>query len=332
MAETRKPNERAEILDQLLAHGRWTGPELLKRLNEKLEDLDERPINSRTFKRDLNYLESKGAPLHRPKKGDMTYYYEENFSLKNIPLDGDEIGALKQAISILRRVENFQMMNELDVIIGKLENRIHTNAPDSQAIVQFEDHTQAKGSEWFNDLFDAVREQTVLEVTYQSYRHKEPKVYTVHCYLLKEYRNRWWLLGRDGSAARILTLGLDRIKKIKISKEKFLVNDLFDPETYFDKVIGVSIDYEGKSEDILLKVFPKCVQHVESKPIHKYQEEIRREKDGSLIIKLTLMVNYELKATILGFGDGVEVLEPASLRDEIRTTQRIAMQNYKSEI
>jgi predicted DNA-binding transcriptional regulator YafY len=331
MPETRKPKERAEILDELLAHGKWTGKELLTRLNEKLQDLDEKAVDARTFKRDLNYLESKGAPLHRPKKGDMSYYYHEKFSLREVPLDGDELRSLKQAINILRKVENFQIMDELDMIIGKLENRIHTNVPDNQTIVQFENHTSAKGSHLFNDLFDAIRDQTALEITYRSYRHDNAKEYLVHPYLLKEYRNRWWLLGRDEKTNKVLTLGLDRIIKFKVSTRKFKINDLFHPDTFFDKVIGVSIDYNGKPEDIILKVNPVSVQHVESKPMHRDQEELRREKDGSLIIKLNLMINYELKATILGFGDGIEVLEPKSLRDEIKAIHEKSCAQYSKE-
>lgn len=329
MPQTRKPRERAEVLDELLAHGSWTGKELLERLNEKLADLDEKSIDSRTLKRDLNYLEIKGAPLHRPEKGDMVYYYEEEFSLKEIPLDRDELRALKQAINILNKVENFQIMDELHQIIGKLENRIHTNVSDNQTIVQFENHTSAKGSQWFNDLFDAVKEQTSIDITYHSYRKDVAEEFGVHPYLLKEYRNRWWLIGRDDKNDRILTLGLDRILKIKVSKKKFKVNDLFHPDTLFDKVIGVSIDYESSPQDIILKINPISVKHVESKPIHKCQETIGKEDDGSLIVKLDLIVNYELKSTILGFGDGIEVLEPLSLREEIKGIHDRSCHQYK---
>jgi predicted DNA-binding transcriptional regulator YafY len=328
MPKTRKPQERAEILDELLAHGRWTGRELLDRLNVKLEDIGEKSITPRSFKRDLDYLELKGAPLHRPKKGNMSYYYEEKFSLKEIPLDGDELRSLKQAINILRKVDNFQIMDELDIIIGKLENRIHTSAPDNQTIVQFENHTTAKGSQWFNDLFDAIRDQTPLIITYHSYKNETAKEYIVHPYLLKEYRNRWWLLCKDDKTNKVLTLGLDRIIKLKISAQKFKLNELFHPDTLFDKVIGVSIDYDGKSEDIVLRVRPISVQHVESKPIHKCQEIIKKEDDGSLIVKLNLMINYELKSTILGFGEGVEVLEPLSLRNEIKIKHEKSLDLY----
>jgi predicted DNA-binding transcriptional regulator YafY len=330
MPLTRKPLDRAEILDQLLTHGKWKGKELLAKLNEKLIELDKEDINSRTFKRDLNYLElDKGAPLHRPVKGDMFYYYSDKFSLKEVLLDGEELNLLKQAISILKKVDNFQMSEDLDLIIGKLENRIHTNVPDKQTIVQFEDHTQAKGNECFNDLFDAIRNETTLELTYHSYRYSTPKGYVVHPYLLKEYRNRWFLIGRDGSSRRILTLGLDRVKKITISKEQFIENNLFHPDSLFKQVIGVSIDYDKVPEDIMLKILPVSVQHVESKPIHKDQEIIKRYKDGSMIIKLRLMINYELKATILSLGEGIEILGPPWFRKEMNSCLLKILSMYK---
>jgi len=89
------------------------------------------------------------------------------------------------------------------------------------------------------------------------------------------------------------------------------------------------MDYGKSPEDIILKVNPVSVQHVESKPIHKCQEPVRKESDGSLIVKLNLIINYELKATILGFGDGIEVLEPLTLRDEIKLILERSQSQYR---
>lgn len=330
MPITRKPLLRAEILDELLAHGRWTGQELLTRLNDKLEDLDEKTIDARTLKRDLDFLEfEKHAPLHRPKKGSMAYYYTEPFSLRNIPLDSDEVASLKEAITILSNVENFEMIGDLDVIVAKLENRIHTNLPANRSVVQFEDHTHAKGIHWFSELFDAIREQTALQINYQSFKQPQPKDYVIHPYLLKEYRNRWWLLGRCGTENRIMTLGLDRINAVRISKEAFIDNDLFDPDNYFEKAIGVSIDYQAKPEEIILKVNSASVQHVESKPIHKCQKILTRNQDGSIVIQLHLVINYELKATILSFGEHIEVVAPPHLINDIKNSLDKALSLYK---
>jgi hypothetical protein len=78
MPSTRKPQERAEILDELLAHGKWTGKELLARVNDKLQDLDGEAIDMRTLRRDFEYLETKRAPLHRPVAGDMLIITRKN--------------------------------------------------------------------------------------------------------------------------------------------------------------------------------------------------------------------------------------------------------------
>lgn len=330
MPVTLKPLQRIEILDELLSSTRFTGPELLKRVNEKLLDLYDLTIDKRTLSRDLNFLEFKKlAPLHRPVTGDMFYYYSEKFSLKNSLIDSDELRVLKQAINIFKKVQNFQLNTELDFIIGKLENRIHTNVPDVQTIVHFEDHTQARGNDWFHELFDAIREFTPLSIKYHSFKETIPREYVVHPYLLKEYRNRWFLIGRDGDSARILTLGLDRIKGLKISKEKFIKNNVFEPDALFDNIIGVSMDYNRKPENIVIKIHPVSAPHVESKPLHKNQELLKKQKNGSLIIKLHLIVNYELKATLLGFGEGLEVISPVWLRADIKKSLSNTQRLYK---
>ncbi len=89
------------------------------------------------------------------------------------------------------------------------------------------------------------------------------------------------------------------------------------------------MDYNKQPEEVILKIHPISVPHVESKPIHRDQSVIEKEANGSLTIKLNLMINYELKATLMGFGEGVEVLEPVSLRNEIRSLQERAIANYK---
>jgi predicted DNA-binding transcriptional regulator YafY len=75
----------------------------------------------------------------------------------------------------------------------------------------------------------------------------EPTEKIVHPYLLKEFRNRWFLLGREGDATRVTNYALDRIKKIKPSNEQYLDNDLFNAFQYFNHLIGVSVPEGGET-------------------------------------------------------------------------------------
>ncbi|MEX2231638.1 MAG: WYL domain-containing protein [Cyclobacteriaceae bacterium] len=318
MPATKNQDIRLEVLDELLSIKKWTLEELLDRVNEKIGD-NLNTINKRTLFRDIKYLgEQKNAPIHRPQKGDDRYYYTENFSLKNIPLDEDDIASLKNAIQILKQVDNFYLSKEVDDVIRKLENRVHIQSNNEAVLVQFEKHTSSLGNEHITDLLEAIKSRVSIRIAYQPYLHPTPSERTVHPYLLKEFRNRWFLIGREEGANRITNYSLDRIKKIKPSAEKFIENDFFDPIEYFKHLIGVSVPEGAKPENIEIKVYKQAVPYILSKPVHLNQEKIKDFKDGTILIRLNLIINYELKSILLSYGDGIEVKKPKSLRDDLQ--------------
>ena len=153
--ERRHIGLRVEILDELLSSTkRRNYNDLLDTLNNKLEENDEIPISERTLKYDIAFLEKKkNAPIHRPTKADPAIYYTEKFSLKKVTVDDDDISLLKKAVAILKKATDIKLTAEIDLIISKLENKIHTNVPDSYTMIAFEEHTQAKGNEYFDEIF-----------------------------------------------------------------------------------------------------------------------------------------------------------------------------------
>ncbi|MCU0449086.1 MAG: WYL domain-containing protein, partial [Bernardetiaceae bacterium] len=58
--------------------------------------------------------------------------------------------------------------------------------------------------------------------------------------------------------------------------------------------------------------------YVETKPLHPSQQVLERRPDGSGVVQIQVQHNYELEREILGFGNSVEVLAPASLRQNIQ--------------
>jgi len=317
MPTTKNQDIRLEVLDELLSIKKWTLEELLDRVNQRIGD-HLNTINKRTLFRDIKYLiEEKNAPIHRPERNDDLYYYTETFSLKNIPLDQDEIALLKNAIEILKQVDNFYILNEVEEVIRKLENRIHVQTNNDVPFVQFEKHTSSLGNEYINDLIEAIKSKVSLRISYQPYTKTSPSEKVVHPYLIKEFRNRWFLIGREGNANRITNYSLDRIKKIKSSPETYIENDIFDPKEYFKHLIGVSVPEGAKPEEIWIKVYKQAVPYVLSKPIHFNQEIVKTFKNGTILIKLNLIINYELKSYLLSYGPGLEVKKPTSLREDV---------------
>ena len=319
--ERRHIRLRIEILDELLGGTRKRNyRDLLAALGSALQLRGEVPIQERMLKNDISFLiNNEGAPIHRPTKKDPYIYYTEKFSLKKVPVDDDDIAYLKQAVAILKKATDIKLTIEIDAIISKLENKIHTNVPESNTMIAFEEHTQANGNEYFDKLFSAIQEKSTVKLSYQPFG-KEEREWLLHPYMLKEYRNRWFLIGRVGNNKSVSNLGLDRIKgKIKNCSEPFTENDLFDPETYFNNLIGVTFPSEQKEPyEIQIKVSKLLIDYVKTKPIHKWQKMLKEYKDGSILIGLDLFNNYELKSYLLSYGPGIEVVKPKLLRAEMK--------------
>ncbi len=330
--ERRHIGLRTEILDELLSsNNRRNYHDLLSVLNKKLEEIGDVPVSGRTLKYDISFLENKkGAPIHRPTKKDPAVYYTEKFSLKTTIIDDDDIAIMKKAVAILKKATDIKLNTAIDGIISKLENKIHTNIPDSNTMIAFEAHTEAKGKEYFDEIFSAIQEKCPIKIIYQPFG-KEEREWIVHPYMLKEYRNRWFLICRVGDNNIVSNIGLDRIKgKIKNSSHSFIENDLFDAETYYNNLIGVSFPESQKQpEEIIIKIMPDAVNYVRTKPIHSGQQIIKEHKNGSIEVSLMLFINYELKTTLLSYGPVIEVLKPKKLREEIRDLYKMGSAIYK---
>jgi predicted DNA-binding transcriptional regulator YafY len=319
MPDTKNFSQRIATLDEILGgFRRLTFEELLDKLNEKLDDAGYKKVSKKTLFNDLKYLrDEKDAPISKPSRYKPHYYYTKKFSVKDLPLTDEEIDYLKQAAEILKRAAPFLVSTELETLISKLENKIHTNVPERTHIIQFESHTKAAGEQWLDQLFSAVKEKVVLRIQYKPFHKEEASELIFHPYLLKEYRNRWFIFGRVGEFSNVTNLALDRIKGIKNSSQPFSDNNLFDPDTYFKHLVGVSIPRDGEIEEVTIKVKSASVSYIKTKPIHNLQEVVKEYKNGDLLLKIPLYINHELKSLLLSYGEGIEIIAPDVLKTDI---------------
>lgn len=324
--------QRIEIIDECFRQKskKWSIESLLECVNNKLNNRYEETISKRTLQYALDYLiNEKGAPIEKNRLGAKVYYYytDANYSIKNLPLSDEEIVLLKDAVELIKEISNTAMEQDIVAVVQKLENTIEKNPTSTHPIIQFERHSISKGMEHFDDLFTAIKEKITLRIVYQPFS-KEPYTQLVHPYLLKEYRNRWFLIARDQQLNSICNLALDRIKTIKPSKEDFIENDLFDPVTYFNYLVGVTMPAGEKACEILIKVNANQGPYVKTKPIHFSQEVERILEDGSIVIKLKLIINYEIKSILLSYGADIEVLQPQILRDQMANIFKLGSLMY----
>lgn len=331
MPLTKNAQLRIEVIDEIFRGiNRYNFDDLLKKVNDVLLRSGTPAIGEKTLYNDLKYLrEEKGAPIHRPNASDDRYYYTEKFSIKTPLLDFDEIEYLKQISLVVKRISPAHSSEEFNQIIAKLDNTVHTKAEDIESIIEVETHTQFSGIHWYNTLFYAIKDKSPLRISYKPYHREEPREFVFHPYLLKQYRNRWFLFGRESNKEYVTNLGLDRIVSVKNSTATFVENDLFTAEDYFNHLIGVSKPSEGEIKDIVLRIEAKSVPYILSKPIHNLQKIVKNYKNGDLQVKIPLYINYELVSTILSYQNTVEVLAPKELRDEILNILKKGVEKYE---
>lgn len=139
-------------------------------------------------------------------------------------------------------------------------------------------------------------------------------VWTIHPYYLKQYNNRWFLMGWNEQYEDLSIVPLDRIILVEQSDKKFRPNRSIDFDHYFNNIIGVSVEENAVPTEIVLQFSKNRLPYVLSKPLHHSQQLVDEEKG---IVEIQVIPNKELISQILWFGDDVEILSPESIRVQI---------------
>jgi len=273
-------------------------------------------VSRRTILSDITFMESEqgwSIPLDRLKDGKRVYYRYKysDFSINKQELSADELSQLKTTIMTISRYRGLPSNEWLEDVISNLEYRFHLK-PNSDNVISFEQNQDLRGIEHLATLIDAATNKQTLSITYRSFDEKE-RVWTIYPYFLKQYNNRWFLFGLNAGYNLISNLPLDRIEDIKLTDLPFVENKEIDFDTYFDDIVGVT-KVDKKEEVIRMRFDSKRFPYIVSKPIHHTQEVVDEEER---IVEIRVRPNRELEALVLSFGPQVEVVSPASFREQI---------------
>jgi len=279
------------------------------------------------FDEELAYF----APIEYDRKQKGYYYTDSNYSINNLPLKQEDIYALEFACSLLKQFDGIGPIQQFIQSVEKIEDYVNLRnaygSDDFLQIVETEKSLNQKGNEYLSPLLLAIKEQQEVVIHYKGYGHTDIKHYTLQPYVLKEYRNRWYVSGKVLNKERIQTFALERIQNLIPSKNSFTRDSSFHAQDYFKYSFGISVyDYEPQVVELLFK--PEEAPYIKSQPLHQTQQIIT-DNEQAFRIQLKVFLSYELKAQILSFGDKVQVIAPKSLRKEHITILENALKHYK---
>ena len=329
---------RISTIDRCLQnrYRRWTINDLIDACSDALAEYEGRttPVSRRTFQNDLALMRSDRLGYNAPIVVRENKYYEyENpdFSITHLPLNEEGLDALNSALDILRQLQMFPQLASSIEIISKLNEQISRQTGTSVPAMDMEHVPGYRGAEFIGKIYEAVRKKQTLIIEYRSFKARKADKIVVYPYLLKEYRNRWFLICEKASnrSPQVNIFALDRIHSVERDrKHPFKKCVDFDPEHFFEDTSGVTKSIHDKAQHVVIKVDRQQAPYVESKPFHKSQKVERRFSDGSIEISLNIVINNELERLILGYGGFVEVMAPPAFRERVAESVRIAASRY----
>jgi len=325
---------RYQVLDRCFRnHGRmYFWEDLLEECNKALMEFDPKckGIKKRQLFDDIRFMESEAGwsiPLRRIKFGKRVYYrYEDiSFSINNKLLNETEIRQLKSALRIISRFTGTPQFEWVYEVITKIESKFGLIDREKE-IISFEINQDLKGLNFLKNLFNAILNEQVLLIKYKDFKSTEPYDIIFHPYYLKQYNNRWFVLGLN-AANNVYNwnLALDRIVSISETNYKYKPSDI-DWNEYFYDLVGVTRPKDGFLQDILLVFSKEIANYVITKPLHPSQKS--KWVGDELEVKIKVIPNNELEQLILSFGEHIKVISPQNLKEKISQRIKLASSNY----
>lgn len=335
MATNKMALLRIKTIDNCLRNRKrkWTLEDLIEKVSDALYEYEgiANGISRRSIQGDIALMRSDKLGYNAPIiiTGRKYYTYSDPaYSISNSPINASDMEKMKEIVGVLKQLSGFGYFEEMSDMVARLENTMLKSSPEGKSCIQFESNHQLKGIQLIGPLYQAIIRKIPLLITYRSFRATESRQSVYFPYLLKEHRNRWFLVARRKKLPHLATLALDRIEEFhEMAAKDYEEYEGMDFERYFGEAIGVTRSEKDRPQRVVLRVNKQHAPYVLTKPLHATQQLIK-EDDAGIIIGINVVLNFELEREILGFGECMQVLGPRHLKGRIRKRLEEAAHAY----
>lgn len=331
---------RFKTIDNCLRnrYRRWTLDDLVSACSRALYDMEgiRKGVSVRTVQGDIQMMRSDKLGYNAPiEVYDHKYYRyaDEDFSIMNLPMSQNDYNVMQEAVDMLRQLEDFEPFSEMADVVSRLQDKLAIIRNNRKPIIHFDSVSNLKGSRLLNPLYNYIAHKQTLRIMYQSFTATRPTEFILCPYLLKEFRNRWFLFGSKADNLMLYNLPLDRIISVEPVDVPFKDNPDFDSEHFFDDVIGVSKNVGNTPRTIKFWASAEQSKYILTKPIHSSQRLIRENpEDGSCIFEIAVVINFEMYSVFMSYGPGVKIIHPRNAMMYMRDKLREALSLYETTV
>jgi predicted DNA-binding transcriptional regulator YafY len=273
-------------------------------------------VSERTAKNDITHLRNRlWAPVKFDRSRGGYAYTDATFAVPFLALSAREADALRGTLLTARAYlppTDAAIVQHLAVklspyIRGLPDRGGGADSGGEMAAGQIELTSDAPISEaLLADIRRAHEDRHRLRITYFSAHRGESTDRVVHPYLLLNWRGELYLVAYCESRQSLRDFFLPRIKRHELLPQP-------------------------GAEDVPVRVrfSPSQARWIRERRYHPSQQT-EEQPDGGLILTLRVSGLAEVKRWLLGFGAEAEVLEPAALRDDLRTEAEKIQKKYQA--
>jgi len=290
--------------------------------------------HSRTVYRDLEALQIAGFPIYTEKKDGKTVWCILETAKKKapIPLSLSELMALYFGRDMLNVLKNTIFYDSLKSLFSKIKTTLPVEY--IAFLEQFEKNIKVGQhpyklytgfKETLNKVNLAIEAKKYVDLSYFTMSRNKNTRRKVAPYNIWFFDSTFYLVGLCMKREEIRTFAFDRIRSLELTDEIFERPDDFSVEEYMRPSFGV---FHGEPTKVKIWFSPEAAGYVKEKIWHESQI-ISVQKDGSVIFEAEVAGIAEIKIWVMGWGAKAKVLEPESLKEEIKLEIDSLMRLYE---
>jgi proteasome accessory factor B len=266
----------------------------------------------RMFERDKDTLRELGVPVltvtDASHGDDFGYKIDlDTYALAPIDLTAAELGVLTMAAELWQdrslRADSSRALTKLRAV---------GQAPGSTDLVAGLTPRVRDGGGAFAPLVDAVQARQAVRFTYRAATSGEVRERVVEPWKLLARRGGWVLVGRDRDRGASRSFRLSRIEG---AVRKVGPPGALEPPSDDELAAALSTWDSGTRGVATLAVLPERASALRTR--HVEDAEPTAQVAGRDILRVPYRAQWELAEEVVGYGDAVLVLEPASLREAV---------------
>jgi predicted DNA-binding transcriptional regulator YafY len=287
-------------------------------------------VTVRTIYRDISALGEAGVPV--TGETGVGYTLMKSYHLPPVMLTTDEAAALFVGGEIVKRFTDASLHQPMGTALDKLravlprERQDHVERLSRHTVVMERScgATEPEGQPWLMTVQRAVMQRRVVRLCYQGKARVEETAREVEPLGVVFYGGAWYLVGWCRLRADYRHFRVDRIRTLVECGETFPVRENFSLTKHLEE--GMK-----KADTIAARLWLSTTAQARARR-ESYATLVEDgARDGGAEFTLFTYSLDWLAGWILSFGGEAEALEPAELRDKVKTRIAALAERHRME-